>query len=610
MEPFRFPVSKPITRSMARKPPEHLDTSHDPTSESADMAQREAVQDISSRDASKSVFEEQASEHETTFEPRLSQLESTKSPSETEGASAHTPKEPQPNEQVQGGTRPQENQDFRLQSAVEPARQGSHTVILSPQPSSEIHLTQFETASSHPTQSRGTSHQLQDRYHHSQRTRESTQSEPRNPGTTASTRCVPLPVGGRPLGAHSTSGTWSDNQKSNLTALQTDQARQQVHLANHSAPPSLAPRYSSSREAQLHDHRFPPQNMDPSTSHLPAEDRIMQFTGQYGRSFNEMNPCAHQARESAGNLYGLPSGGMGDLPSRSDHRSWGHQEPKVTLPLFKGKSEWRTFWLQFDRMARRFAWTSDETLDRLVSCLRDEALHYYAEQSAFVRADLHLVVSSFGRRFDDRKLPETYRASLHTLRRQSKESLEEYAARVRKVVNKAYPGIGGTALLEDMTIEHLVSGLTDQNLMYDVLTKKPHTVEEAMDLIQWHESCKGATKKHGGIRQVAADCLAEADSDLSIRRVNGKASVTEERLSQFGRELKDCLVDEIKGEMQKLQGMRRPRSYNRDPDWRKTARCYECQEIGHLARDCPTRAEAQKSGANQGSDGTPAGHLN
>ena len=165
-------------------------------------------------------------------------------------------------------------------------------------------------------------------------------------------------------------------------------------------------------------------------------------------------------------------------------------EPKVSLPIYRGKAEWRTFWLQFERLAQRFVWRSDETLDGLVSCLHEEALDHFAALPTEVQCDLHLTTLFFTKRFDDHRLPETYRASLPFLNRQSKESLEEFAAPVHKLVPKAYPGIAGSVLLEDITFEHLVGGLADQTLMYDVLTKKPRTVEEAQSLSSGTKAAK------------------------------------------------------------------------------------------------------------------------
>ena len=157
------------------------------------------------------------------------------------------------------------------------------------------------------------------------------------------------------------------------------------------------------------------------------------------------------------------------------------REPQVKLPVFKGNSEWKGFWLQFQRASRQYGWDLDTILDHLVASLRDDALDFYAELPVQLQVDLRQTVAALERRFGDNKLPETYRASLQTLKKQTKETFEEYAARVQRSVAKAYPGIVGTTLLEDMTIENLVSGLSDTNLVYDVLTKKPKSVQEAVD---------------------------------------------------------------------------------------------------------------------------------
>ena len=97
------------------------------------------------------------------------------------------------------------------------------------------------------------------------------------------------------------------------------------------------------------------------------------------------------------------------------------QGPKVTLPYVSGKSEWRVFWFQFERMARRFQWNEEATLYHLyhlVSSLWDNALDHFAEEAAEVQASLPSLAASLERRFGDRTLPGTYCTNLQTLRKQ------------------------------------------------------------------------------------------------------------------------------------------------------------------------------------------------
>ena len=165
--------------------------------------------------------------------------------------------------------------------------------------------------------------------------------------------------------------------------------------------------------------------------------------------------------------------------------------------------------------------TAGELSSGAVKC----GCQFYAELPEPTQADLSLAIDALARRFNDHSLPETYRASLMTLRKQPKETLEEYVSRVHRTVAKTYPGIAGSKLVDDLTIENLVGGLPDSDLVYDVLTKKPHTVQVAINLTQSHESCKGVQRKKIGLKWVWKS-LASVPRSLSPTCLKSMGSVS------------------------------------------------------------------------------------
>ena len=148
--------------------------------------------------------------------------------------------------------------------------------------------------------------------------------------------------------------------------------------------------------------------------------------------------------------------------------------------------------------------------------------------------------------------------------------------------------------------------MVDPSLAYDVMSKKPQDIDSAMEMIRWHECCKNGAKRKSVVRQVIHRDFEFDDSDndsdyedqdtTNIRRVNGKRFVTEERLLQFGRELRHSIVESIKDVQKQISGSKpgfkgsnesRPKSFKKSAqNWKQNIECYNCHKTGHIGREC------------------------
>ncbi|VDI77093.1 Hypothetical predicted protein [Mytilus galloprovincialis] len=169
-------------------------------------------------------------------------------------------------------------------------------------------------------------------------------------------------------------------------------------------------------------------------------------------------------------------------------------------------------------MPNRNNWDPRRQAEEILLILKDEAANFAAELPYDTRSSFRLLSREMESRFGDNNLPETYRKELQTVRKDYKESTNEYAARIQTMVKKEYPGMN-QQLFNSIAIEHMLNGLPDQSVAYDVLTKRPKTMEETINLVAWHTTCKNGIKGKNQIRQIEVET---EDRDVNY-------STTEER---------------------------------------------------------------------------------
>ena len=281
-------------------------------------------------------------------------------------------------------------------------------------------------------------------------------------------------------------------------------------------------------------------------------------------------------------------------------------EPKFRLPYFNGKSKFEGFWTVFELGAHKFQWNEQAKIENLWCCLKDDALDFASKLSHEVQNDVLKFRDALQRRYGDNRLPEQYREDLSNVKKHHKETLPEYAARVENLVCKGYPHLRETDLLNTLKVENFLKGFPDQNIAYEVKIRKPQNIDDAIELLNWHECCKGNIfKKRADVRQIEIHGVNESLDEAEIRKLNGSGPrfVTEERLDKrlqiFSREIKNefsVIENNLTGEISKLAA-----SLNKNQNNKRNysdVTCFSCHEKGHTSKYC-TKKKSISGGNNK-----------
>ena len=160
-----------------------------------------------------------------------------------------------------------------------------------------------------------------------------------------------------------------------------------------------------------------------------------------------------------------------------------HREIKKSpkLPPFTGKETWKVWFNRFEEVANRQKWSSEEKLDELLPRLQGTAGEFVYEQlSHATRSDYKSLCIELNNRF---RVVETSKAFwLQFSHRNQKygESVEEYAADLKKLYDKAHVRRDRETRKEDL-LRRFLDGLVDDKARFHVeFIKEPSDIDEAV----------------------------------------------------------------------------------------------------------------------------------
>jgi len=71
--------------------------------------------------------------------------------------------------------------------------------------------------------------------------------------------------------------------------------------------------------------------------------------------------------------------------------------------------DWLLYLLQFERISKKYKWSEEDELDKLIECLRARALIFFSTWSKTVQNHFQAMCTQMEKRFDRKDLPNVIR---------------------------------------------------------------------------------------------------------------------------------------------------------------------------------------------------------
>jgi hypothetical protein len=208
------------------------------------------------------------------------------------------------------------------------------------------------------------------------------------------------------------------------------------------------------------------------------------------------------------------------------------------------KAEWPDYHKHFETVANWNGWGEQEKAMQLVMSLQGEALRVLGDLSDETQNDYEALVDELTRRFNPAEREAAWRLEFRNRMRTTSETAMQYGYALKRLATKAFPSLTLSAQ-EQWVMDQFVTGLGNFELRKHVQFGHPNTLNAAISLAVEYEAFDSNAKPKKPV--VKPGEISRLD--------NG----------------------------QNAQGSDKPRWYSD----KSKVRCYNCQEMGHMSRECP-----------------------
>jgi hypothetical protein len=151
------------------------------------------------------------------------------------------------------------------------------------------------------------------------------------------------------------------------------------------------------------------------------------------------------------------------------------------LPPFTGKEDWKVWSNRFEDLSRLQSWSRERKLIELLPRLQGVAGEFvYGQLPIGTRHDVDALLRELGFRFRRIETTRTFGSKFSNRAQKPGESVEDFAAELTSLYDKAYPNRDGPTRREDL-LRKFLDGLFDERTRMQVeFVKEPTDIDEAV----------------------------------------------------------------------------------------------------------------------------------
>ncbi len=226
-----------------------------------------------------------------------------------------------------------------------------------------------------------------------------------------------------------------------------------------------------------------------------------------------------------------------DYNSQTPRRSSNYQQ-HTRLPPFTGQETWKVYYNHFCDVADLQGWDDRDRLRELLPRLQGKAGEFvYDQLGRTVRTDFRQLVTELKNRFRKVETAKTFSAQFSRRSQHPGETVEEYAAELKRLYDKAHTGRDKEIRREDL-VRRFMDGLLDDRAGSQVeFIREPEDIDtavyEVVNYVETRRRTKNSnldqasrSRKAARVRAVrgesptnSTDGSGDSDADEEIRAI-------------------------------------------------------------------------------------------